>query len=203
MARTYSSPLLNLVCKVIRVKHFAPSTEKTYVAWIKRYIIFNGKRHPKEMGCREIEQFLTHLAVQEHVSANTQNQALCAIVFLYKKVLKIELDGKINAVRAKRPEHRQVILTADEVFRIAEAMEDEEYRLMVELLYGCGFRLKEVMGLRVKEIDFGNREILICDGKGMKDRVTMLPEELVKPLEDHLQNVKALHDKEVVNQKKL
>ncbi len=95
MARTYSSPLLNQVCNVIRTKHLSPSTEKTYVNWIKRYIIFHGKRHPKDMGRREIEQFLTHPAVKEHVSANTQNQAFSAILFLYKKVLEIELDGKI------------------------------------------------------------------------------------------------------------
>lgn len=197
--RTYTSPLLNLVCTVMRTRHYSSSTERSYVAWIKRYIVFHGKRHPKEMGCREIEQFLTYLAIKERVSAVTQNQAFAALLFLYRKVLQIELDGKIQALRARRPHRNPVILTQDEVFRIAGAMEDDEYRLMVELLYGGGLRLNELMKLRVKDIDFGNREVLICDGKGMKSRVTMLPEELVEPLAAHLKKVKRLHDQDLAN----
>jgi integron integrase len=199
MARTYSSPLLNQICQVIRIKHLSPSTEKSYVTWIKRYIIYHGKRHPKDMGSQELEQFLTHLAVKKHVAASTQNQAFCAVLFLYREVLKIELDGRIKAFRAKRPKRKPVILTADEVIRIAEAMEDEEYKLMIELAYGCGFRLNELTGLRIKEIDFENREITICDGKGMKDRVTMLPDELVRTLKRHLKKVKPLHDQDIAN----
>ena len=193
-----ASPLLTKIRQVIRTRHYAQGTEKTYVSWIKRFIHFHGKRHPHEMGVSEIEAFLTYLAVKAHVSASTQNQAFCAIVFLYRKVLYVELDGRIEALRAKRPKRRPSILTPEEVFRMLDELEDE-YKIMAGLLYGCGLRIGECISLRVKEIDFGNRGIMVCDGKGMKDRLTMMPEDMVASLQTHLIKVKKIHDRDLIN----
>lgn len=195
--KVHSSPLLNKVALAIRTRHYSPATERTYISWIKRYILHHGKCHPDQMGTTHIGDFLTHLAVEKHVSAGTQNQALCALVFLYRKVLGMELEGRITAFRAKRPERHPVVLTPGEVFQIADAMDTAELKLMIQMLYGCGFRLKELLSLRVKDIDFGNRQVHICDGKGMKDRVTMLPEVLVVGLQSHLEAVRVRHQEDL------
>lgn len=191
-----SPRLLDQVRSVLRTRHYAGRTEKTYIYWIKRYVYFHGKRHPDTLGCRDIETFLTHLAVKDRVAATTQNQALCALLFLYREVLNIELDGRIEALRARRPKRLPVVLTHEEVFRIIDEMEGE-YRHMALLLYGCGLRLNECLSLRVKEVDFGQRELMIRDTKGMKDRRVMLPEHLVEPLRKHLENVGKLHARDL------
>lgn len=170
--------LLDQVRDKIRVKHYSIRTETQYVQWIKRFILFHGKRHPKDMGAAEVEAFLTHLAVEGKVSASTQNQALSALLFLYREVLGVELPWLDDVVRAKKPQRLPTVLNRAEVTLVLERMEGT-YGLMARLLYGTGMRLMECCRLRVKDIDFGQREILIRDGKGAKDRVTMLPDMLV------------------------
>ena len=177
--------LLDQVRDKIRVKHYSIRTEKQYLQWIKRFILFHGKRHPQDMGANEVESFLTHLAVEGSVSASTQNQALSALLFLYREVLSIDLPWMDTMVRAKNPQRLPVVLTRAEVALVLERMEGG-YGLMARLLYGTGMRLMECVRLRVKEVDFAQREILIRDGKGAKDRVTMLPDVLILPLQEHL-----------------
>ncbi len=159
--------LLDQVRDVIRVKHYSIRTEEAYVQWIKRFIFFHGKRHPREMGPREIEAFLTDLAVRGNVAASTQNQALNAVVFLYKEVLHIEL-GEFSAVRAKRPEWLPVVLTKAEAAKLLAAMKPGTIGLMVRLLYGTGMRLMECVRLRVKDVLFEENQIVVRDGKGAK-----------------------------------
>jgi integron integrase len=186
--------LLDHVSEVIRLKHYSPRTEEAYVDWIRRFILFHDKRHPKEMGAAEIEEFLTHLAVDRNVSASTQNQALYAILFLYREVLRKDLDEQtIDAVRPKKPKRLPVVLTKEETHRVIGFLSGT-YRLMVKLLYGSGLRLRECLRLRVKDIDFAQAQIIVRDGKGSKDRVTVLPETLVPFLQEHLRYVKYLHD---------
>ena len=182
----------------IRTKQYSYRTEETYVYWVKRYVVFHGKRHPKELGAHDIEQFLTHLAVEGKVAASTQNQAFFALLFLYRTVLHIELEERINALRAKTPHHLPVVLAREEVFRILNAMPDE-FKLMAQLLYGCGFRLNECMALRVKDIDFSRCEVLVSDAKGKKDRRVMLPDALSEPLQTHLTVVKKQHAQDMDN----
>jgi integron integrase len=177
--------LLDQVRDKIRVKHYSIRTEDSYLGWIKRYIYFHDKRHPKEMGAAEAEAFLTHLAVEGNVSASTQNQALSALLFLYREVLGMELPWLDDVVRAKKPQRLPSVLNREEVSLVLVRMEGT-YGLMARLLYGTGMRLMECCRLRVKDIDFRQREILIRDGKGGKDRVTMLPETLIKPLQEYL-----------------
>ncbi len=177
--------LLDQVRDKIRVKHYSIRTETQYLQWIKRFILFHGKRHPQDMGANEVESFLTHLAVEGSVSASTQNQALSALLFLYREVLSIDLPWMDTMVRAKNPQRLPVVLTRAEVALVFERMEGG-YGLMARLLYGTGMRLMECVRLRVKEVDFAQREILIRDGKGAKDRVTMLPDVLILPLQEHL-----------------
>jgi integron integrase len=177
--------LLDQVRDKIKVKHYSIRTETQYVQWIRRFILFHGKRHPKEMGAAEAEAFLTHLAVEGNVSASTQNQALSALLFLYREVLGMELPWLDDVVRAKKPQRLPSVLNRDEVSLVLERMEGT-HGLMARLLYGTGMRLMECCRLRVKDIDFRQREILIRDGKGAKDRVTMLPETLIKPLQEFL-----------------
>jgi len=183
--------LLELVREKMRLNHYSIRTEKAYVEWIKRYIFFHGKRHPETMGQREIEAFLTDLAVTRNVAAATQNQALAAILFLYKEVLGQELPWLNDVVRAKKPARLPTVLTRTEIGRIFEHMEGT-HALMARLLYGTGMRLMECVRLRIKDVDFERHEILIRDGKGGKDRVTMLPGALVAELQAHLVRVKAL-----------
>jgi integron integrase len=177
--------LLDQVRDKIRVKHYSIRTETQYVQWIRRFILFHKKRHPKDMGAAEAEAFLTHLAVEGNVSASTQNQALSALLFLYREVLGMELPWLDDVVRAKKPQRLPSVLNREEVSLVLERMEGT-YGLMARLLYGTGMRLMECCRLRVKDVDFRQREILIRDGKGGKDRVTMLPETLIKPLQEYL-----------------
>jgi integron integrase len=196
-ANTPSAPtppkLLDQVRNKIRVKHYSIRTETQYLQWIKRFILFHGKRHPKDMGAAEVEAFLSHLAVEGNVSASTQNQALSALLFLYREVLAIELPWLDDVVRAKKPQRLPSVLNRAEVSLVLERMEGT-YSLMARLLYGTGMRLMECCRLRVKDIDFGQREILIRDGKGAKDRVTMLPETLISDLQAHLVKRRRLYE---------
>ena len=186
--------LLDRVSEVIRLKHYSPRTEEAYVDWIRRYILFHDKRHPREMGAPEIEEFLTHLVVDRNVAASTQNQALHAILFLYRHVLRKDLDEQtIDAVRAKKPKRLPVVLTREETHRVIGLLSGT-HRLMTKLLYGSGLRLRECLRLRVKDVDFAQAQIVVRDGKGGKDRVTVLPETLVPFLQEHLQHVKYIHD---------
>jgi len=175
------------------VKHYAYRTEKTYIFWIRRYILFHGKKHPSEMGSKQIQEFLTHLAVERNVSASTQNQALNALIYLYKKVLGIDLTDPIEAVRARRPPRLPVVLSKPEALKIIDLIPGEP-QLIVKLLYGSGLRLMECLRLRVKDIDFSINQILIRYGKGGKDRVTVLPANIFESLQMHLKKVRAIHE---------
>lgn len=194
---TTSQPkLLDQVRDRIRVKHYSLRTEQAYLSWIKRFIYFHGKRHPKDMGAREVEAFLSHLAVEGRVSASTQSQALSALLFLYKEVLELDLPWLDKVVRAKPSQHMPVVLTVSEVRAVLARLEGVKW-LMASLLYGSGMRLMECLRLRVKDIDFERHEILVRDGKGMKDRVTMLPASVIGPLQEHLAKARALHEKDL------
>ncbi len=188
--------LLDQVRDRIRVKHYSIRTETQYVQWVKRFILFNEKKHPREMGSAEVEAFLTHLAVDGNVAAATQNQALSALLCLYKEVLEVDLPWLDNVTRAKRPQRMPVVLTREEVHAVLNRMAGL-YGLMASLLYGTGMRLMECVRLRVKDVDFARREILIRDGKGAKDRVTMLPDSVVSALRAHLQQRRALFDDDI------
>jgi integron integrase len=161
--------------------------------WIKRFILFHNKRHPAEMAEPEINAFLTHLALKERVSASTQNQALSALLFLYRYVLGRELGG---VIRAHRPKRSPVVLTREEVKAVLAELTGDKW-LMASLMYGAGLRLMECLRLRVQDIDFARNEITVRDGKGARDRVTMLPESLKTPLQEHLRKVKAIHEKDL------
>jgi len=188
--------LLDQVRDAIRLKHYAYSTEQAYVQWIKRFILFHDKRHPEEMGRDEIEAFLTHLAVEENVAASTQNQAFSALLFLYRDVLHHEPDFPIDALRAIKPKHLPTVLTREEARQVIGHLSGI-HQLMAKLLYGSGLRLMECLRLRVKDLDFGQRQIIVRDGKGQKDRVTMLPEALIVPLQEHLVRVRRLHEEDL------
>lgn len=188
--------LLDQVRDHLRVLHYSIRTEDSYVNWVRRYILFHGKRHPREMGEAEVEAFLTHLAVAENVAASTQNQALAALLFLYKVVLERPLEKRIDASRARRPERLPVVLSRDEV-RALLAQLQGTHRLMASLLYGSGLRLMECLRLRIKDIDFSRNQITIRDGKGRKDRVVPLPRTLVEPLKHQIAVVKDWHERDV------
>ncbi|NIM93054.1 MAG: integron integrase [Anaerolineales bacterium] len=187
---------LDHVRTILRRKHYARSTEKTYANWIKRFILFHDKRHPQEMGNREVEDYLTFLALKAKVSASTQNQALNALLFLYKEVLDKPLDFPIYSVRARRSKRIPTVLTRDEVHLVIERL-PEKYRLIASLLYGSGLRLTECIRLRVKDVDFEMRQIIVRDGKGNKDRSTVFPEVLIIPMKSHLLRVKGLHKEDL------
>ena len=184
--------LLEQLRDEIRFRHYSIRTEQAYLGWVKRFILFHGKRHPRDMGAEEVTRFLTHLAVQGNVAASTQNQALNAILFLYREVLKIELAWLDDIHRAKKPARLPVVLTRDEV-RTRLAQFDGTQWLIAALLYGAGLRLLEALRLRVKDIDFHYKQLVIRDAKGQKDRVTTLPEKLVEPLRTQLARVRELH----------
>jgi integron integrase len=188
--------LLDRLHDEIRTRHYSRRTEKSYRYWTKYFIYFHGKRHPAEMGAPEVSAFLSWLATERNVSVSTQNQALAALLFLYKNVLGKDLPWLNDLVRAKRPVRMPVVLTQVEVARLLELLHGSA-RLMGGLLYGAGLRQIECLMLRVKDIDFAYRQVLVRDGKGGKDRVTMLPEELVQPLQEHLGKVRSLrrHDR--------
>lgn len=185
--------LLDRVRITIRLRNYSIRTEEAYVAWIERYIRYHKLRHPQEMGAPEIEKFLAYLAVEGNVAASTQNQALCALLFLYKNVLNKELPANINVLWAKKPERLPTVLTRDEVWQIIDKLSDLHH-LMATLLYGTGMRLMECIRLRVKDVDFGQQLILIRDAKGDKDRITMLPESMKEALHKQLAWAKTLHD---------
>lgn len=184
--------LLEQVRAVARVRHLSHRTEDVYHNFIKRYIIFHGKKHPKDMGAEEITEFLTHLAVDGKVSASTQNQAFFALLFLYRDVLRIVLPNIEGVVRAKRPEQLPVVFTHAEAKAILANLTGASL-LVGSLLYGAGLRLTEALHLRVKDVDFGTHLITVRDGKGAKDRTTLLPESLGDVLRTHLKKVKSLH----------
>jgi len=190
-----SKKLLDQVRDALRLKHYAYRTEQAYVDWITRYILFHNKRHPTDMGRPEVQAFLTHLAVEKNVAASTQTQALSALLFLYRQVLHQDL-GNLDALRAHKPKRLPTVLTRDETLRVISALKGP-HQLMAKLLYGSGLRLMECARLRVKDIDFAQRQIVVRDGKGAHDRVTVLPESLVAPLQEHLQRVKQLHDQDL------
>ena len=185
--------LLDRVRAANRLRHGSRSTEKSYVGWIRRFILFHGKRHPAQMGAPEVAQFLSSLAVEGKVAASTQNQALSALLFLYRYVLQQDLPWLDDIVRARRPKHLPVVLTRDEVRSVICGM-DGTARLMATLLYGSGLRLLECARLRVQDVDFAMNQIVVRDGKGAKDRVTVLPAVAKEPLRQHLSNVKHQHD---------
>jgi integron integrase len=185
--------LLDQVSDVLRVKHYSYRTEQSYINWIKRFILFHHKRHPLELGEKEIYNYLTYLAQKAEVAASTQNQALNAIVFLYREVLHKELGDFSSFAQAKRPSRLPVVFTQQEVKQVLSFLEGD-YRLMAGLLYGAGLRLMECLRLRVKDLDFGYRQITVRDGKGEKDRVSMMPQSLVPGLTVQIEKVKHLHE---------
>lgn len=185
--------LLDQLRASLRLRHYSLRTEQQYLQWVRRFILFHGKRHPKTMGATEVEAFLTHLAVEGEVAASTQNQALSALLFLYREVLQQDLPWMTQVVRAKRPARLPVVLTEREVLAILERMSDV-HGLMARLLYGSGMRIMECVRLRVKDVDFERLEILVRDGKGAKDRVTMLPQTVVPTLLTHLQWRRRLYE---------
>jgi integron integrase len=188
--------LLDQVRGKIRLKHYSIRTEQAYTDWIKRFILHFGKKHPRDMGAAEVEQFLTHLAVNGRVSASTQNQAKCALLFLYKEVLAIELPWLGNVEQAKVPKRLPVVLTRDEIQAILSRLTGTQW-LITSLLYGTGMRIMECLRLRVQDVDIKRSEILIRNGKGSKDRVTMLPLSLAAPLQAHLLKVRELHENDL------
>ncbi len=188
--------LLDQVRDKIRLKHYSIRTEQAYTDWIKRFILHFGKRHPRDMGATEVEQFLTHLAVNGRVAASTQNQAKCALLFLYKEVLAIELPWLDNVEQAKTPKRLPVVLNRDEIQAILSRLTGTHW-LVASLLYGTGMRIMECLRLRVQDVDIKRNEILIRDGKGFKDRVTMLPMSLVVSLQTHLVKVRELHENDL------
>lgn len=181
--------LLDVVRDRIRVRHYSYQTETVYLGWIRRFVRFHNGRHPRELGGPDVERFLSYLAVDRKVSASTQNQALSAVLFLYKDVLEVELPWLDGVVRAKRPVRVPVVLSRDEVRRVLAHLEGRAW-LAASLLYGAGLRVSECLRLRVKDLDFDYRQITVRDGKGAKDRVTMLPGSLIEPLRGHLERVR-------------
>ncbi|MFO1364468.1 MAG: integron integrase [Burkholderiales bacterium] len=185
--------LLDRVRDRIRLKHYSIRTEQAYLDWVRRFVVFHGRRHPRELGHAHVEAFLTHLAVEGKVAAATQNQAKSALLFLYKEVLGTELPWLEGVESAKRPSRLPVVLTPEEVVAVLRRV-DGTRGLILRLLYGTGMRMLEVLRLRVKDVDFQRREFLVRDGKGGRDRVTMLPDSLALMLRAHLARVKALHE---------
>lgn len=192
---TKEKKLLDRMRETLQTQHYSYRTEQTYIDWCRRFILFHGKRHPKDMGNSEVEAFITHLATRRKVAASTQNQALSAIIFLYKEVLNQPLDP-VKVIRARKPKRLPTVLTKDEAVRVINAMIGQ-YQLMAKLLYGSGLRLSECIRLRVKDLDFDQQSLTVRDGKGDKDRVTVLPESLLLPLEEHLRRVEQIHQKDL------
>jgi integron integrase len=189
--------LLEIMRDKIRLKHYSIKTENVYIYWSKKYILFHNKQHPKDMGKKEIEVFLTHLAKVENLSATSQNQAFYAIMFLYEQVLNISIkDQNIQALRAQERKHIPVVLTIDEVKRIIINLSGI-YQLMVKLMYGCGLRMSEVQNLRIKDIDFGFDRIYIWESKSLKDRTIPLPQKIKEELKIQIEKVKELHKQDL------
>ena len=194
---TQKSPrLLDQMRTEIRVRHYSIRTEEAYIDWVRRYILFHNKRHPKELGAEEVRDFLNYLAVDRKVSASTQNQAKSALLFLYRKVLGIQLPWLDEVIAAKTSRRLPVVLTQVETRRLLNAMSGT-MGLVASLLYGTGMRLLEGLRLRVKDVEFMRREIIVREGKGNKDRITVLPENLILLLKTHLEKVKMLHERDL------
>ena len=188
--------LLDQLQDVLRAKHYSYRTEKTYLDWVRRYIIFHKKRHPADMGAPEIQAFLTYLAKERHVSASTQNQAFSAVLFLYREVLHQEID-LVFIPTARRPDRLPTVLTHAEALRVIDQL-DGTYRLMVQLLYGSGLRLSECLRLRIKDLDFSYRTITVRDGKGAKDRVTPLPDAVIPDLKRQIERARLQHEEDLL-----
>ena len=180
----------------LRTRHYSIRTEQAYLDWARRFILFHGKRHPREMGAEQVEAFLSHLAVERQVSASTQNQAKAAILYLYRQVLGADLPWLGEVAQARTPRRLPVVLTPSEVRSLLLHMNGAT-GLVAQLLYGTGMRLLEALRLRVKDVEFERREIVIREGKGNKDRVTMLPENLIAPLQAQLHKARGLHEKDL------
>jgi integron integrase len=190
--------LLDQVRDAIRLRHYSIRTEQAYTDWIRRFILFHKKRHPSEMAEPEVTEFLTHLARVGNVAASTQNQALSALLFLYKEVLKQEIGWLDKVERARRPAKLPVVLSVDEVDRIFAKLSGRE-KLMAQLLYGSGLRLMECVRLRVKDVDFSRAQVIVRDAKGGKDRITMLPVNLAEALRAHIASVQLLHQRDLAD----
>lgn len=188
--------LLDLVRNRIRLKHYSIRTESAYVDWARRFILFHNKRHPSEMGAREVEQFLTWLAIERKVSASTQNQAKAALLFLYREVLDIDLPWLEEIVMAKTAKRLPIVLTQHEARQLLGELSGAMW-LITSLLYGTGMRLLEGLRLRVKDIEFDRREIIVREGKGNKDRITVLPENLILPIKSQMEKAQALHNRDL------
>ncbi|WP_442789577.1 integron integrase [Olavius algarvensis spirochete endosymbiont] len=184
--------------EALRSRHYSRRTEQTYCQWVKRYIHFHHVRHPAEMAEPEINAFLTHLAVKEKVAASTQNQALSALLFLYRHVLGREVGDLGEVIRARKPKRLPVVMTREEVKGVLANLSGDKW-LMASVMYGDGLRLMECLRLRVQNLDFSRNEILVRDGKGAKDRITMLPESLKAPLQEHLKHVRAIHERDLAD----
>jgi integron integrase len=190
------SQLLDQVRNQIRILHYSIRTEEAYINWIKQFIIFHNKRHPDEMGAAEISRFLSYLARERNVAASTQNQALSALLFLYREVLDKPIDWIDNVERARKASRLPVVFNKEEAKAVLRHLRGEMW-LMASLLYGSGMRLMEAVRLRVKDVDFSKSEIIVREGKGNKDRVTVLPKPLIYPLEQPLIRVKAIHEMDI------
>jgi len=190
--------ILEQVRHLMRMRHMSHKTERSYVAYMRDYILFHNKRHPKEMGVEEIRDYLSYLAVEKNVAASTQNVAFNALLFLYKQVLCIELPPIEGVFRAKRPARLPTVFTPLEAKAVLSAMEGTG-QLIARLLYGCGLRLTEALRLRVKDIDFEVKQIMVRDGKGAKDRVTILPESVAEPLKNQIKRIRHIHDEDLAN----
>ena len=196
---TLKPKLLDQVRNKIRVRQYSIRTETAYISWIKRYIYFHNKKHPKDMGRTEIEAFLTHLAVDRNVAASTQNQAFNALLFLYEQVLESDSFKNVKALRAKKPERLPVVLTREEAMLLIRCTKNI-YQLMSKILYGSGLRGIECLRLRVKDIDFNMKLINVRNGKGAKDRITMLPVSVIPDLKSHLEYVHSLHKSDLAGE---
>ncbi len=201
IASSHSSPkspkLLDRVRNVICARHYSLRTEQTYLHWIKRFIVFHGKRHPETMGAPEVEAFLSDLAVRLNVAANTQNLALSAILFLYRDVLGVDLPWLEGVTRAKKPQRLPTVLSRAEAQRLLQALPDDVPGLIARLLYGSGMRLMEGVRLRVKDVDADGRQMVVRNGKGAKDRVTLLPDSLIEPMRAHLAMRRTVYQRDV------
>lgn len=196
VAQPQSPRLLDLVRARLRTLHYSKRTEQAYVAWLVRFIRFHGMRHPATLSGTEVERFLSHLATTRHVAASTQNQALAAILFLYKHILDVELPS-LNAVRAKRPQRLPVVLSRNEVRRVIGELPRDPMALMIELLYGTGMRVLECCRLRIKDLDFDRNQIVVREGKGDKDRVVPLPASLAGRMHEQVRRVERLHEEDL------
>jgi len=185
--------LLDQVRELIRLKHYSIRTEQTYVSWIKRFILFHDKKHPNDMGKAEVEKFLSHLATNLNVASSTQNQAFNALLFLYKQVLKKDLGDNINSIRAKKPVRLPTVMTDDEAMKVINMLSGT-HQLMAKLLYGSGIRLMECIRLRVKDVDFKMNQIMVRNGKGQKDRITIFPDRAKKDIREHLERIRRIHE---------